>query len=176
MPPASSAGNGREIAGDTGELVGTGAAGSAAGGDSEGQGEVQPSGDEQSRQHARAPGPVLIVEDEAPIAEALAMIVEDAGYTTMMAAHGKTALEQAHLERPSLVFTDLMMPHMNGQDLIAALRETAAAQGYAPPPIVVMTAASSLRAQAVGADALLRKPFNLSEVEALLLRFLGPPA
>ena len=136
---------------------------------------MEPSGDAQSNLPEQADGPVLIVEDEEPIAEALAMIVEDAGYASVVAAHGKAALERARMERPSLVFTDLMMPHMNGQDLIATLREVAAAQGYAPPPIVVMTAASSLRAQAVGADALLRKPFNLSEVEALLLRFLGSP-
>lgn len=152
-----------------------GAAGSGAGGGSERREAVQPTGNGDSNRQASAPGPVLIVEDEEPIAEALAMIVEDAGYATVVAAHGKAALERARIERPSLVFTDLMMPHMNGQDLIVALREIAAAQGYAPPPVVVMTAASSLRAQAVGADALLRKPFNLSEVEALLLRFLGPP-
>lgn len=136
---------------------------------------MQPSGNEHAERQAPAHGPVLIVEDEAPIAEALAMIIEEAGYATVVTAHGKAALERARMERPSLVFTDLMMPHMNGQDLIAALREIAAAQGYTAPPVVVMTAASSLRAQAVGADALLRKPFNLSEVEALLLRFLGPP-
>lgn len=155
--------------------MGRRAAGGGAGGGSERREAVQPTGDGDSNRQAPAPGPVLIVEDEEPIAEALAMIVEDAGYATVVAAHGKAALERAHMERPSLVFTDLMMPHMNGHDLIAALREIATAQGYAPPPIVVMTAASSLRAQAVGADALLRKPFNLSEVEALLLRFLGAP-
>ena len=118
---------------------------------------------------------VLIVEDEAPIAEALILIIEDAGYATIIAAHGKEALELAREFRPGLVITDLMMPHLNGTDLIAALHADAKATGTKPPPVVLMTAAGPARTRDAGADAVLRKPFDITEIEALLWRFLGPP-
>lgn len=117
---------------------------------------------------------VLIVEDEAPIAEALTLIVEDAGYTAITAAHGKEALALAKELHLKLVITDLMMPHLNGIDFIAALRAHAEATGTESPPVVLMTAAGPTRAREAGADAVLRKPFDITEIEALLQRFLGP--
>lgn len=118
---------------------------------------------------------VLIAEDEEPIAEAIALIVEDAGYTPLVAAHGKQALELARLRRPALVITDLMMPQLDGAELIIALRADAEQNGHAPPPIILMTAAGMKRAHEAEADALLRKPFELEDLEALLFRYLGPP-
>jgi two-component system, chemotaxis family, chemotaxis protein CheY len=119
---------------------------------------------------------ILIAEDEQPIAEALAMIIEDAGYEApLIAAHGRQAQALVRTHRPALIITDLMMPLMDGAELIAAVRADAALDSHRPPPIVLMTAAGMRRAREAQADALLRKPFDLREVEALLLRFLGPP-
>src|SRR5262245_65910949 len=72
---------------------------------------------------ASKPPVVLIAEDEEPIAEALAMIVEDAGYTPLLAAHGMEALELARTQRPALLITDLMMTFFDGARLIAAVGE-----------------------------------------------------
>jgi CheY-like chemotaxis protein len=118
---------------------------------------------------------VLIVDDEQPIAATLAAIVADFGYTPLVAAHGREALELARAQRPALVITDLMMPHMNGARLIAALRAEAQAERIAPPPIVLMSAAGPRQVAAAAADALLPKPFDIDDVEAILTRFLGPP-
>jgi two-component system chemotaxis response regulator CheY len=120
----------------------------------------------------RSTPPVLIAEDEEPIAEVLALIVESMGHTPLLAAHGKQALELARQQRPALVITDLMMPQMDGVALIAALRADAAAQDRAAPPIIAMTAAGARRARDAGADAVLSKPFDLDELETLLRRFL----
>jgi DNA-binding response OmpR family regulator len=118
---------------------------------------------------------VLIAEDEAPIADALAFIISDAGHASVVAAHGREALEMARAEHPALVITDLMMPQMSGADLIRALREDASSDGVKSVPVVLMTAAYGRMARIVEADAILRKPFDIEEVEALLRRFLGPP-
>lgn len=119
---------------------------------------------------------VLIVDDEAPIAEALSYIVEDAGYTPLLASHGRQGLEFARAQRPALIITDLMMPQLDGAGLIKALRADAAADGAAPlPPIIVMTAGGLRHAHDIGADAVVQKPFNIAEVERLLHRFLAPP-
>ena len=125
-----------------------------------------------SMQAAEAPL-VLVAEDEEPIAAALMLIIEDAGYTPLVAAHGKAALDLIRTRRPGLVITDLMMPYLDGADLIAAIHDEAERNHSVPPPIVLMTAAGPRRAQEVGADAVLRKPFDIEDVEALLHRFLG---
>ncbi len=118
---------------------------------------------------------VLIAEDEEPIAEAIALIVEDAGYTPLLAAHGKQALELARERRPALVITDLMMPLLDGAELIAALRADAAQDDHIPAPVILMTAAGLKRAYEAGADVVLRKPFELDDLEQLLFRYLGGP-
>lgn len=118
---------------------------------------------------------VLIAEDEAPIAEALAYLVEDYGYIPILAAHGREALELARSRHPRLIITDLMMPIMDGVELIKALRADAASNGQIVPPIIVTTAGGLRRAEEAGADVVLRKPFNIEDIEALLRRFLGSP-
>lgn len=118
---------------------------------------------------------VLIVEDEEPIAGAIAYLVEDHGYIPLRAANGREALGLARARHPRLIITDLMMPVMDGAELITALREDAFADGASATPIVLTTAGGFHRAEAVGADAVLRKPFDITDVEALLDRFLGPP-
>jgi CheY-like chemotaxis protein len=118
---------------------------------------------------------VLIAEDEEPIAEAIALIVEDAGYTPLVAAHGKQALELARMRRPALVITDLMMPLLDGAELITALRADAVLDDHKPAPVILMTAAGLKRAYEAGADVVLRKPFELDELEKLLFRYLGRP-
>lgn len=131
-------------------------------------------------QDARQPGLrvrrlVLVAEDDEPLAGALALIIEDAGYTPLRAADGRAALELARARRPGLVMTDLMMPYMTGAELIVALRSDAQASGTSGPPIILITAASYQYARDLGADAVVQKPFDLEEIESLLHRYLGPP-
>ncbi len=116
---------------------------------------------------------ILIAEDEEPIAEALSFIVEDAGYTPLVAINGAQALELARAQPPALVITDLMMPTLDGTALIRALRADAQMNGHPPPPIILMTAAGMKKAEEAGADAVVRKPFNLADLEALIRRLIG---
>ena len=116
---------------------------------------------------------VLIAEDEETIAETLAMIVEDAGYTPVVAHDGREALALARQHRPDLIITDLMMPYLTGSDLIAAIRSEADARGFSPPPIMVVTAVSPARAAEAQADAIVAKPFNVTTVETLMQRLLS---
>lgn len=118
---------------------------------------------------------VLIVEDEEPLAELISFVVQNAGYTPWVAMHGRQGLEDARVLRPALVITDLMLPYLDGAELIAALRNDAVSSGLSSPPIILMTAASLIQARTAGADVVLRKPFRLADLEALLRRFLGPP-
>lgn len=111
---------------------------------------------------------VLIAEDDAPIATVIALVVEDAGHTPLVARDGARALALARERRPALLITDLMMPELGGAGLIAALRGERE-DGLA---VILVTAAPRERARAAGADAVLPKPFDVAELEALIRRFL----
>lgn len=115
---------------------------------------------------------VLIVDDEAPIAEALAFMVEEAGYAVMTAFRSRVGLDLAREHHPALVFTDMMMPQLDGAALIALLRAEAEAERRPAPTIIAMTAGGLRHALAAGADAVMPKPFSIDEVESLLRRFL----
>jgi CheY-like chemotaxis protein len=111
---------------------------------------------------------ILIVEDEAHIAEALAFLIEDVGYIARIAHNGREALASIIESKPDLIITDLMMPQMGGEELLHTVRE----RGYTTLPIILMSAAGSAHVAHLGANATLNKPFELREVENLLHRFL----
>lgn len=119
---------------------------------------------------------VLVAEDEETIAETLALIVEDAGYVALVAHDGREALALSRQHHPHLIITDLMMPYLSGADFIAAVRSDATARGYAPPPVIVVTATSRARAEEAGADAIVTKPFDIAKIEAAMQRLLQEQA
>jgi CheY-like chemotaxis protein len=65
---------------------------------------------------------ILIVDDEAVIADTLAVILKQVGFTTMVAYDGQTALDIAKIAPPDLILTDVVMPGMSGVDLAIAVR------------------------------------------------------
>ena len=117
---------------------------------------------------------VLIAEDEEPLAETIAFMVREAGYTPLVALHGREALQLAQAHHPALLIVDLMLPYLDGAAVIAAVREDAKSNGALSPAIILMTGASLARARAAGADVVLLKPFHLADLEQLLRRFMAP--
>jgi CheY-like chemotaxis protein len=118
-------------------------------------------------------GTVLVVEDDPDIRQAIAELLQDEGYDCMLAQHGVDALEALGRRTPSLLLVDLLMPVMNGVELIAWLRGDAR---WSHLPVIVMTAAGE---KIIGVDLeslnvpVLQKPLdlvNLSQVLAATVR------
>ena len=110
---------------------------------------------------------ILLADDEKPIREMLARALTSRGHTVLEASDGREALERIHAEPPDVVLLDLMMPKLDGFDVLAALRadpRTAAIQ------VIVLTARASQEvlkeALDAGADDYISKPFHLGEVVA----------
>src|ERR1700682_2494198 len=113
---------------------------------------------------------ILIVEDDPSLRNLLRLIFEVAGYEVAEAGHGRAALDLIEGPLlPDIVTTDLMMPVMNGNELIRRLRSEARTASI---PIVVVSAnagaAEGVPASERGADALVSKPF----VPASLVRLI----
>jgi CheY-like chemotaxis protein len=80
---------------------------------------------------------ILVVDDDDGTLEAIAELLRDAGYRTSTATTGDEALRRLRRARPDLVLMDLIMPNMDGWELLARLREDSE---LARVPKVVMTA------------------------------------
>jgi signal transduction histidine kinase/CheY-like chemotaxis protein len=116
---------------------------------------------------------VLLVDDDPEILEATGQVLREWGYFVDAATDGETALALARKTQPDLMLIDLMMPVMDGWTLIARLREEKVAEGV---PIVVFSADrnASENPANVQADAALRKPFELEELQDVVERLLRP--
>jgi CheY-like chemotaxis protein len=116
---------------------------------------------------------VLIVDDEFGLADITADLLRDAGYEVALAINGQLGLDSLAAQPADIVLTDLMMPVMDGPEMIRRMR---ADPRFAAIPAVLMTALPEAvpSGEAAQHDAVLIKPFSLAEVLALVRRLLPP--
>ena len=110
---------------------------------------------------------VLIVEDEEPIRELIAMNVEMLGYVPLRASTGSQGLKLFFSENPDVVLLDLMLPDMEGYDVCREIR-----MKDEKVPIIFISARTDdfdkIIALELGADDYITKPFNPRELQAKL--------
>lgn len=104
---------------------------------------------------------ILVVDDEAPIRELLACILNDLGYQVQEAINGHEAIALAARHPPDLVISDVMMPVMGGQELCRWVKK----ELEPAPPVILTSSVGRHVARGTGADAFVRKPFDLDELE-----------
>ncbi|WP_224240365.1 response regulator [Hyalangium gracile] len=108
--------------------------------------------------------PLLVVDDDADLREAITDVLRDAGYEVIVASNGRNALEVLARSNPlpGLVLLDMMMPVLDGAGFLAEVRKH---PQFAAVPVVVFSASASPNLQELGARGWVRKPVDL---EALL--------
>jgi DNA-binding response OmpR family regulator len=108
---------------------------------------------------------ILIVEDDLSILTGLSMSLRYEGYEVLQAQDGRTGLQKAIDERPDLLVLDIMLPQMNGFEVLEELQ----ARG-SPVPVLVLSAkgveADKVMGLNLGADDYVVKPFGLQELLA----------
>jgi DNA-binding response OmpR family regulator len=125
---------------------------------------------------AGAPTRVLVVEDDATVAEVVVRYLEREGFEVEWVADGREALERADKALPDLVVLDLMLPGLDGLEVCRRLRE------LAPIPVIMLTArgeeSDRVLGLELGADDYVAKPFSPREltarVKSVLRRAQGP--
>ena len=109
----------------------------------------------------------LVVEDDRPLAEMVACALAENGFAAVLAADGEEGLLRLRGGAYDAVVTDLMMPRLDGFQLVRAIR----AEGKSVP-IIVLSAKGAvtdrIRGLEMGADDYLAKPFSVSELIARL--------
>lgn len=113
---------------------------------------------------------VLLVDDEDTIVDVLRGVLEDEGMRCFTAPNGADALELLARESPSILVTDMMMPVMDGEELVQRVR---ADERWRRLPIVVMSAGMRrLPDELIAPGATLRKPFHIDPFLALVRRLI----
>ncbi|NRQ38977.1 response regulator transcription factor [Nonomuraea sp. NN258] len=121
---------------------------------------------------------LLVVDDEATVRELLAAALRFAGFRVSSAATGTEAVAAAAAEPPDLVLLDVMLPDLDGFEVVRRLRERQSV------PVLFLTArdrqADKITGLSLGADDYVTKPFDLEEliarIRAILRRTSGPQA
>lgn len=105
---------------------------------------------------------VLVVDDEPDIVELVRVDLERAGYTVTIAVDGEGALEELRADPPDLVLLDVLMPRLDGWQVLAEMQRDAR---LADVPVVMLTALGGererIRSQLLGAVRYVGKPFAL---------------
>jgi len=116
---------------------------------------------------------ILVADDEPALLRLLEFVLGRRGFIIQGVTNGNAAIEVLKAESPDLVILDVMMPGLDGYEVLTFIRETPRLEGL---PVVMLTARAQLddiqRGLTLGADAYLAKPFDpeelLSVVESLV--------
>ena len=107
---------------------------------------------------------ILVVDDEERILNFLSSKLKASGYEVLTANNGLNGLEQAQAQEPDLIVLDLLMPKMDGFEMLKELRT------FSAVPVIILTAkganADRIKGLQLGADDYLPKPFNPDELVA----------
>ncbi len=119
---------------------------------------------------------VLVVDDDRPLARALAINLKAHGYDVTVAHDGRTALTEVTRAHPAVVVLDLGLPDIDGIEVLAGIR------GWSATPVIVLsarsTSAEKVEALDAGADDYVTKPFGMEELLARIraaVRRATPP-
>lgn len=115
-------------------------------------------------------GNILVIEDDHEVRQFIVESLEILGYTVQEAENGWFGLEKLQHENFDLMIVDFLMPGMNGAEVIAAVR-----QQYPNLSIIMATGYADMQAveKVIGLDAVLRKPFQISDLASSVKRALN---
>ena len=112
---------------------------------------------------------VLVVDDESDIRELLVDELNDAGYKTIQAEDGAAALDMVHSHRPDIVLLDMMMPELDGLQVLNILRSDPETANL---PVILVTATPAaqgeLAAKALGVNHYVTKPWEPGVIQTVI--------
>ena len=119
---------------------------------------------------------ILVVDDDAAIRNVVGMLLAQAGYDVMRAGYGQLGYRKAQSDQPDLVLLDLMMPVIDGFEMLRRLKENITTRHI---PVIILTAkidaASERECMSLGAVDYIKKPWGPQELEDRIGMALGYP-
>ena len=116
---------------------------------------------------------ILIVDDEEDVLDLLQLVFETSGFVVRRASTGKAAVTSAYEQPPDVVLLDVMMPEMDGWQVLRTLKGDERTRGV---PVVMLSARAERRDKMIGlqegAEGYIAKPFSPAEVVREVQSFL----
>lgn len=116
---------------------------------------------------------ILIVDDEEDVLDLLQLVFETSGFLVRRASTGKSAVSSAYEEPPDVVLLDVMMPEMDGWQVLRTLKGDERTRRI---PVVMLSARAERRDKMIGlqegAEGYIAKPFSPAEVVREVQSFL----
>ena len=116
---------------------------------------------------------ILIVDDEEDVLDLLQLVFETSGFEVRRASTGKSAVSSAYEQPPDVVLLDVMMPEMDGWQVLRTLKGDERTRKV---PVVMLSARAERRDKMIGlqegAEGYIAKPFSPAEVVREVQRFL----
>jgi two-component system response regulator MtrA len=120
---------------------------------------------------------ILVVDDDQALAEMIGIVLRSEGYEPEFSGDGNDAVDAFHATKPDLVLLDVMLPYVDGFEIVGLIR---AQQTWQDTPVIMLTAKNTerdtVRALDAGANDFIIKPFQPQELLARLRRFLKTTA
>ena len=108
---------------------------------------------------------VLIAEDEPHIVESLSFVLRREGFDVSAVLDGESVIEHLRSERPGVVILDVMLPQLNGFEVLKRIKSDPSLAGI---PVVILTAKGQAQdrrmAEEIGVDGFMTKPFSNREI------------
>jgi CheY-like chemotaxis protein len=121
--------------------------------------------------------PILIADDEVYMLRLLEMTFKKGGFSVVSCRNGEEALKQAASVQPQLIVLDVMMPGLDGLEVLRQLKNDPAQRDI---PVVVLSAKghslTKVEAELAGAVLFLPKPFSPNQLLSETQKILAPPA
>lgn len=116
---------------------------------------------------------ILVIDDEPELVKAVTIRLKAGGYETIFACDGEEGLTKAEEDNPDLILLDIIMPGEDGYEVCKNLKSNSKTKNI---PIIIFTASGQEnleeRCMTVGADAMIKKPFETAELLKLVDKFL----
>ncbi len=117
---------------------------------------------------------ILVVDDDREMVELIQLFLNNAGYTTLSAFSGEEALEKTFAEKPDLILLDIMMPKIDGWEVLRRIKEDPEARNI---PVAFITARTQNIDKMIGLSVMkaagyITKPFSKQELLGEVRRIL----
>jgi CheY-like chemotaxis protein len=113
---------------------------------------------------------ILVVEDDPQVARLIALVLQRNGHQSEVVSDGEAALERAIAIRPSLIFADLAIKGMGGEELCSTLKAHPETKDI---PYVIVSGDRDIaeKAKVCGADAFMGKPFEFDDLVRIVTKY-----
>ena len=119
---------------------------------------------------------IVLAEDEPQIARLIEFKLKKEGYSVTWKENGEEALKAIKADKPDLILLDIMMPVMDGYEVLRRLKED---ENLTDIPVIMLTARAQekdvVKGIDLGAEDYITKPFHPAELLARVKRILGKP-